>query len=153
KDDGSKALETVAGALEEASQEILRAGAIIKRMRNFVSRGDLERSTEKPETLARDACALVAGIAKLRSIDCSLTVTEKASAILVDRVQIQQVLLNLLRNAIDAIGDAGEISIEVETDDKIVRFTVSDNGPGVPAERVARLFDPFSTTKSDGMGM
>lgn len=153
KEGNEEVLEPVARALDDAGREALRAGAIVKRMRTFMSRGELERTVEDPEVLTQDAWALAAGNAKLREVTCSLKVSEDAADILVDRVQIQQVLLNLMNNAIEAIGRSGKIRINVYPVGGMMRFKVSDTGPGVPPERVSKLFEPFSTTKPSGMGM
>lgn len=153
KEGNEEVLEPVARALDDAGREALRAGAIVKRMRTFMSRGELERTVEDPEVLTQDAWALAAGNAKLREVTCSLKVSEDVADILVDRVQIQQVLLNLVNNAIEAIGRSGKIRINVYPVGGMMRFKVSDTGPGVPPERVSKLFEPFSTTKPSGMGM
>ncbi|WP_324827706.1 PAS domain S-box protein [Qipengyuania zhejiangensis] len=146
-------LNLVAGALEDAGHEAMRAGAIVKRLRSFVSRGELDRTIEDPGGLVRDACELVAADAKLRNIQIMIAIAEEAEAILVDRVQVQQVLLNLVRNATQAIVKDGTIAIDVRPDAGRMLFKVADSGPGVPAERISRLFEPFSTTKPEGMGM
>ncbi|QIQ85695.1 PAS domain S-box protein [Erythrobacter sp.] len=146
-------LEKVADALEEAGHEALRAGEIVKRLRSFMARGDIDRTLEDPGKLARDACTLAAAGIRHRNVEWSLEVEPGLEPMLVDRVQIQQVLFNLVRNAIDAVERDGQVTIAIAKDDAATRFTVTDSGPGVPPERVARLFAPFSTTKRDGMGM
>ena len=151
---GSKeALERASLALEEAGREALRAGAIVKRLRSFVSRGELDKTFEHPGELAREAVALAATGAKYRDVACSVREAEGLESILVDRIQIQQVIVNLVRNAIDAIGSGGAVEVAFIPEGRSVRFSISDNGPGVPEARIARLFEIFSTTKSDGMGL
>ena len=149
----SSSLAIVTEALREAGEEAIRAGEIVKRLRSFVSRGELERSLESPAQLVTDACKLVEADAKYREIDWTIVAPDSPSSVLVDRVQIQQVILNLLRNAIDAIGMIGKVEVRIILEGEMVRFEVSDNGPGVPEDRVERLFEPFSTSKKDGMGM
>ncbi|MCL6251226.1 PAS domain S-box protein [Altererythrobacter sp. KTW20L] len=153
KEGSREALERASLALEEAGREALRAGAIVKRLRIFVSRGELDRTFEHPGDLAREAVALAATGAKYRNVMCFVSQAEALENILVDRIQIQQVIVNLVRNAIDAIGSGGAVEVAVIQQEKSVRFSIIDNGPGVPETRIARLFDPFSTTKSDGMGL
>lgn len=146
-------IEKVADALEQAGHEALRAGEIVKRLRSFVARGEIERTLEDPRTLAHDAIALGTAGTRHRNIQRSVTVGPELEHVFVDRVQIQQVLLNLMRNAVDAIERDGEVNVAIACDGSAVRFTVTDSGPGVPPERIERLFEPFSTTKQDGMGM
>jgi two-component system sensor kinase FixL len=153
KSGDKEALERASLALEEAGREALRAGAIVKRLRSFVSRGELDRTFEQPGDLAREAVELAATGAKHRQIFCTVRKAEDLENILVDRIQIQQVIVNIVRNAIDAIGSKGAIEVAVVEEGNLVRFSIRDTGPGVSENRVARLFDPFSTTKPDGMGL
>ena len=152
-DDNPKTLKIVTEALVEAGALAMRAGAIVKRLRRFVSRGELDRTIEDPGSLVRDACDLIDSEARMRRIECSVRVADDAREILVDRVQVQQVLLNLVRNANEAIGEEGVVEISVRPDGPMMEFMVKDSGPGVPPERVDRLFEPFATTKTDGMGL
>ncbi|RVQ69599.1 PAS domain-containing sensor histidine kinase [Croceicoccus ponticola] len=142
-----------ARALEEAGREALRAGEIVKRLRSFVSRGELDRTIENSGGLARDACELAAGDAKFRNVAWRVVVADDAEDILADRIEVQQVLVNLVRNAMQAINRDGEIEVSVRPDGDTMHFTVSDTGPGVPEGRIGTLFEPFSTTKPTGMGM
>lgn len=151
--EGEEALELVRSALVEAGQEALRAGAIVQRLREFVSRGDLDRTMESPVKLATEACALGSTGGKSRGIACEIEVPEELPPVLVDRVQIQQVLLNLLRNGFEAIGENGKITVAARLDSGMIRFTIADDGPGLTAECEAKLFEPFASTKADGMGM
>lgn len=146
-------LELVRTALDETGREALRAGAIVKRLRGFVSRGELERTIEEPGLLVEDACKLVVSESKLRNIRLSIHVEKDTENILVDRVQIQQVVLNLVRNALEVTADDGEVCITVRPAGAAIEFMVADSGPGVPPDRIERLFAPFSTTKPEGMGM
>lgn len=145
--------EKVADALEQAGREALRAGEIVKRLRVFMTRGDIDRTLEDPGALARDACALATAGSRYRNIAWSLSVEPGLEPMLVDRVQIQQVLHNLVHNAMEAVDRDGWVKVGIAQDGAATRFSVTDSGPGVPPERVARLFEPFSTTKRDGMGM
>lgn len=148
-----RVMPKVADALEQAGNEAMRAGEIIKRLRSFVSRGELERTVEDPGIITQEACQLAAADAKYRQINCSVEIGKGLHKVLVDKVEIQQVILNLVRNAIQAIDRKGKVRVSVTAEGPAIRFAVADNGPGVPQEQQARLFEPFSTTKSDGMGM
>lgn len=149
----SRTRELAKEALGDAGREALRAGAIVKRLRSFVSRGELERTIENPHSLINDARELLASEATQRNIQLSIDVAEHADDILVDRVQIQQVLVNLMKNAIDSLGKDGIVRLGMKPEGSMMAFSVVDDGPGVPANRVERLFEPFSTSKPDGMGM
>jgi two-component system sensor kinase FixL len=151
---GEPAARTVlAEALTDAGRETLRAGEILRRLRGFLARGDLEKTLEDPCKLAEDAIFFEAARARFRNISCHVDCAPRMPRILVDRVQIQQVILNLVKNAIQSIDKNGQVSVRVEAEPETVRFTVTDNGTGVPPDRIARLFIPFSTTKNDGMGL
>jgi two-component system sensor kinase FixL len=140
-------------AMEEAGRETLRAGDILRRLRAFLSRGDLEKTREDPGQLARDAIYFEAARARYRNIACDVECTPDLRPVLVERVQIQQVILNLVKNAVQSIGEDGKVCVIITSEPGQLRVTVSDSGPGVPSERIARLFEPFSTSKTDGMGL
>lgn len=143
----------LAEALEDAGEETLRAGDILRRLRGFLSRGELEKTLEDPCKLAEDAIYFEAVTARYRNIECQVECTPGMRPILVDRVQIQQVLLNLAKNAIQAVDADGRVLVRVFPGPDHVRFSVIDTGPGVPADGVGKLFEPFSTTKTAGMGL
>lgn len=144
---------SIASALEDAGSEVLRAGDILRRLRSFLSRGEFDKTLESPCKLATDAVSLAASGTTLRKIECVVQCAEDTPLILVDRIQIQQVILNLVRNAIQSIGKNGKVIVKITAEPDMIRFSVRDTGPGVPAERVERLFEPFSTTKREGMGL
>ena len=143
----------LAEALAEAGREALRAGDILRRLRGFLSRGDMEKTREDPCKLAEDAIYFEAARARYRNIVCEIDCTPGMAPILVDRVQIQQVILNLVKNAIQSVEADGTITVRIIPEHDEMRFVVSDTGPGVPPDRVGRLFEPFSTTKTEGMGL
>lgn len=148
-----QALAMVREALEETGREAIRAGAIIQRLRDFVARGELERMLSSPYDLAVQACELGAAAGRVRGIECRIEVSAKMAPVLVDRIQIQQVLLNLIRNAIEAIGDTGEIVIGATLAGGMVCFSVIDDGGGIEAGKEETLFEPFFSSKADGMGL
>lgn len=146
--------EEVVQSLQAASREAVRAGEIVSRLRRFISRGEMQRSLALPSDLVQQTCALATIEAKARGIKCSVEVASGEKPILVDPIQIQQVLLNLARNAIEATDSAAEsreVRLTVEADDENVRFAVIDGGPGLLPGHVP--FVPFSSTKQDGMGL
>ncbi len=142
-------------ALERAGEQALRAGEIIRRLRDFVTRGDVEKKIESLSKLVEEASALALVGAREKGIRIEMR-CEAPEHVLVNRVQIQQVLLNLIRNAVDAMADAERraLGIRIESaEDGMVRIAVSDTGPGVDPAVAERLFQPFVSTKSEGMGV
>lgn len=145
-----------ADALEKAADQALRAGEIIRRLRDFLSRGEGERRVENLPKLVQEACALALVGAKEHGVRVSYAIALDADLVLVDRVQIQQVILNLVRNAIDAMVDHSVRELTVSTaaaDDNMAMVSVADTGPGVEEAAAAKLFQPFVTTKASGMGV
>ena len=139
--------------MDEAAREALRAGAIVRRLREFVARGDLERVIVHPQDLVSQASALGAVGSKARGVLCDIDVPASLPCVLVDRVQIQQVLLNLLRNALEAVDDSGRIVISGQVMGDMVHIAMVDNGPGIAPDLEADLFEPFVTSKATGMGI
>ena len=140
-------------ALHEAGREALRAGEIVHRLREFVSRGTLERQLVAPRHLADIARDLGAVGAKARNIKCTLRIAQDLPLVLVDEIHIQQVLLNLIRNGFEALTQGGEISISATRQDQMICFCVADNGPGIEPGKEDSIFEAFITGKADGMGM
>ncbi|MBA3049902.1 ATP-binding protein, partial [Brevundimonas sp.] len=143
-------------ALDRAGDEALRAGDIIKHLREFVAKGETERSAEDPARLMEGASALALVGVKEHDMRVDLRLDREIGSVIVDRIQIQQVALNLIRNAIEAMTGAPrrELEIRVQAEDlDTVRIGVSDTGPGLHPEARARLFQPFFTTKAAGMGI
>ena len=150
---GEGTLELVREALEEAGREVLRAGQIVNRLRAFVTGGELHRTNVSLRELALQTSALGAVGGKARGIDCDVQIAPDLAAVLVDRVHIQQVFINLIRNAMEAIGEDGRIVITAQADGGMVRVTVEDSGSGIVAGQEEALFELFVTSKSAGMGM
>jgi two-component system sensor kinase FixL len=142
-------------ALELAAQQMLRSGEIIRRLRSFVARGEVERRPEPVAKLIEEASALALVGAKERGVHVTLRVDIMAPAIDVDRVQIQQVLLNLMRNAVESMENMPrrELVVSAVTAEDVVEVAVADTGSGMSAEVRDRLFQPFVTTKTEGMGI
>ena len=152
-DDDSK---MVCGAMDKAAEQSLRAGQIIRRLREFVARGESERRVESISKLIEEANALALVGAKEHSVRVRLRVDRSHDLILADKVQIQQVLLNLLRNAIEAVipCERRELMLSTRpTDNGMIEISVADTGPGIDAGIGPQLFQPFITTKPQGMGV
>ena len=146
----------VSDALDKAAGQTLRAGDIIGRLRDFVARGETERRVERVAKLIDEASAIALVGAKERGIRVGYQLDSGAKPVLADRVQIQQVLINLMRNAIEAMEGAERrelVIAAVNADEDMVAISVSDTGPGIGAEARTRLFQPFFTTKRHGMGV
>ena len=145
-------------ALDRAAEQSLRAGEIIRRLRDFVSRGETERRVESLYKLVSEANALALVGAKEEGVRVVLKLDRKHDQVLTDRVQFQQVLLNLIRNAIEAMSEPGHAQRDLvissaPAEDGLIRVSVADSGPGITPEIAARLFQPFNTSKASGMGV
>ena len=152
---GDLPLSRISNAISRAGEQSSRAGEIIQRWRGFASRGDGEKRIEAITPLVKEAAELALVGTKLRGISITIQDGAAGSAVVADKIQIQQVLLNLLRNAAEAVADqeCREIALLTEERDNIVRISVVDNGPGIPEEVQAKLFQPFVSTKKTGMGV
>lgn len=143
-------------ALGEAASEALRAGQIVRRLREFVSRGEVEKTIEDLPELVKEASTLGLAGAREMGIDVHFDMDPLASPVLVDRVQIQQVLINLVRNACEAMADSATKKLTISTragKDDFVQVTVSDTGCGIPPGVARQLFTAFVSTKPNGMGL
>lgn len=148
----------VRDAIDRAAAQALRAGEVIHRMRDFVRRGASERVDESLSKLIEEASALALIGERDRQVDVRLSLDPAADAVYADRVQVQQVLLNLIRNGIDAMQENGArrkaLTItSAVTDQGWSQVSVADTGPGIAPEVLERLFQPFMTTKPQGMGV
>jgi two-component system, LuxR family, sensor kinase FixL len=146
--------DAVPQAMERISEQADRARQIVKRIRDHVNKQETERQVENLLKLIEEACSL-ALVGVDQGLRLEIRVDETAAEVLVDKIQIQQVLLNLMRNAAEAMEGSTrrELSIEGIRSGDMVRVSVADTGPGLPATVRARLFEPFVTTKTNGMGV
>lgn len=156
--DGGKAesLPMVRGAIDSAADQALRAGQIIKRLREFVARGESDRRSEDLQKLIEEASALALVGAKETGVHVSFSFDVLARMVMVDKIQIQQVVLNLMRNALEAMQDVERRELTVATRLSaagMVEISVTDTGSGIAPEIAAKLFQPFMTTKRHGMGV
>ena len=148
--------ERVVHAVDRAADEALRAGEIIRRLRDFVSRGETERRIESLPKLIEEAGALALVGAKEHGIRVRFDFDPRVDLVLADKVQIQQVALNLIRNAVDAMLESARRDLTVTlvpTDKDMALVSVADTGPGISPDIAAQLFQPFITTKRTGMGV
>jgi two-component system, LuxR family, sensor kinase FixL len=148
-------LPRVRQAMNLAVQQTLRSGEIIRRLRAFVSRGEVSRRPESVAKLIEEASALALVGAKEHGIKVLIRIDPDLPTAEVDRVQIQQVLLNLIRNAVEAMEgrEVRELSVGTAVADGAVSVSVADTGGGIPPEIETKLFQPFVTTKAEGMGI
>ena len=143
-------------AMDNAAEQALRAGQIIRRLRDFVARGESERAIESVSKLVEEASALALVGAKDQGVRVRFQLSRSDDLALADKVQIQQVLLNLIRNAIEAMqdGDRRELTISISrSDQNTLTISVADTGAGIAPELAGQLFQPFVTTKQQGMGV
>jgi two-component system sensor kinase FixL len=147
---------SLSGALEETAKQALRAGDIIRHLREFVTRGETERRHEDIKNLIEEAGALALVGSRERGIRTQFDFAPGTDMVLADRVQVQQVLTNLMRNAMEAMKDSDAKELRVvtlPTEGQRVTVEVSDTGPGISEDIAAQLFQPFVTTKPGGMGI
>ncbi len=146
----------VRDAMDKAADQALRAGEVIRRLRDFVARGESERRVEDVRKLVEEASALALVGAKDRGVLVRFAFDPRVDYVLADKVQVQQVLLNLMRNAIEAMEESERRELVVSAvseADNLVAINVADTGTGLAPEVTAQLFQPFITTKRDGMGV
>ena len=148
--------ELIAEAADEAANEALRAGEIVRHLRDFFARGDTERQVEELPRLITEANALALVGSRELGIEVQVALDPEAELVLADRVQIQQVLINLIRNAMDAMVDAEERLLTITTAEgpgNLVTIAVQDTGSGISDAIASQLFQPFVTSKPTGMGI
>lgn len=150
------ARERLRDAIQKAGDQAMRAGDIIRRLRDFVARGEAERRVESLPKLIEEASALALVGAKEHGVRVLFRFSPEVDLVLADKVQIQQVVLNLIRNAIEAMEEAQRKTLEVRLDplpDDYAQVTVADTGSGISPDIADQLFQPFVTTKRTGMGV
>jgi two-component system sensor histidine kinase DctS len=152
----------VMGALERLGQQAAHAGRIVKRIREFLTRREPQHEACALNQVISDAVALLQRELQRRSVQLTLALDAELPPVVADAVLIEQVVINLVRNAADALaGQAGDRHIEVASSQvaahdlaaRFVRIDVTDNGPGLGGRGIEALCAPFYSTKRDGMGM
>ncbi|MGQ0588292.1 MAG: PAS domain-containing sensor histidine kinase [Sphingosinicella sp.] len=152
----AETLGIVREALDDAAKEAVRAGQIVRRLRDFIAYGETERRVEHLPRLINEANALALVGSREHGIEVEVKLDRSASRVIVDRIQIQQVLVNLIRNAIDAMLDSRIRALTIRTrteSNGFVRVSVCDTGGGINEEIAGQLFQPFVTSKESGMGI
>ncbi len=143
--------------IQQIGQQAIRCGDIIRRLRHFVRRNDPQRRPVDISEIVRDSTKLLDGWLHRCGIALDIELPAQPPIALGDETELQQVLVNLVRNACDATVDAQvaqpQIRIQLSLGQDFVRVDVADNGPGIDDSTIARMFDPFFSTKPDGMGM
>jgi two-component system sensor kinase FixL len=141
--------------LDRVETQAQRAGDIVRRLRDFISGADRSLGMVEVAPLVADAITLFADAGTTQR-PITMEVAEDCHSVFGDRQQLLQVLSNLLRNAIEAVAEqtAGEVRIAARSiEDGMVEISVSDNGPGLAPGLAERLFEPFQTTKTGGLGI
>jgi two-component system sensor kinase FixL len=143
-------------AIDRAAEQALRAGQIIRQLRQFVARRETERRVEDLRKLVEEASALALVGAKESGVEVRYGFDPRIKFVLADKIQIQQVILNLIRNAIEAMQETEKRALIIgtaERPDGMAEISVSDTGPGIAPDIAAHLFQPFVTSKPHGMGV
>jgi PAS domain S-box-containing protein len=140
--------------MNEAVQQSLRAGQVVGRLRNFLIRGETEMRVEDIATMVEEATTLA--LISASGVKMRVRLDPEAPYVLGNRIEIQQVLINLMRNSLEAMAGADRRGLSVTTTlrgSDLVEFAVADSGPGIDPDVADRIFEPFVTTKRSGMGM
>ncbi len=144
-------------AMEKSAHQAQRAGRIIRRVHEFVKKRESRLAACAINEVIEDAQGLIEADARKRGVRVTLELGKRLPELLADRVMIEQVLLNLMRNGMDAMAQTPsnerELLVSSQIEGQGVRVSVADRGPGIAPEVAAHLYEPFFTTKSEGMGM
>jgi two-component system sensor kinase FixL len=142
-------------ALRDTAEQAIRAGEIVRRMRDFLSHGESEQRVESLSKIMTEANALALVGSREHDIEVQISLDPDADLVVVDRIQIQQVLVNLIRNAIEAMLDSPVRSLAISSriEGDLITVAVEDSGSGVSEELAHQLFQPFVTSKQAGMGI
>ncbi|MCZ4296485.1 PAS domain S-box protein [Henriciella marina] len=149
-------MKMVQEALGEAAKQSVRAGQIVRKLRDYVSRGEVEKRPTDLVPLLGDAVALVQTEMSAASGAISVSVAESTPHVMIDPIQIQQVVINIVRNAIEAVAPQVEPKIDIRATiggNGMVLVSIEDNGPGIDREVSEHLFRPLASSKSTGMGL
>ena len=154
--DGPVDREMLGEAMHEAAAQAMRAGQIIRSLREFIRRGETDRQPEMIATLLAEGVALAFIGIDSRGIDMDILVAPDVGRVMVNRVQLQQVIINLVRNAVEAMEGRSRRMLHLSAvpgEDGRVEVIIADSGPGLDPAVARSLFTPFSTTKAAGMGV
>lgn len=142
-------------ALDAAATQSIRAGQIVRRLRDYVSRGELDMRPVNLLEVVEDATSLAKVGIEGQLARVIAQIPDTVPAVLADRLQLRQVIVNLIRNAIEALSDTAnpQIWVKAYAEDGLAHITVEDNGPGIPGADETSPFDAFNSTKPGGMGL
>jgi len=155
-DPNDDVLEVVREALNECAAQSVRAGQIVRRLRDYISRGEVDRQPQSLKQLVSEASVLAMIGAGERGVEIEVQLEPACDEVLVDRIQIQQVILNLVRNAFEAMNDSPDRRVRISScceGPGSIRVTIADSGPGLEPDLADKLFQPFNSTKTYGMGL
>jgi two-component system sensor kinase FixL len=142
--------------LVKAGEQVVRAGTIIRGLRDFIGKREVIRREEKLHKIVEEAVTLGLSCAARSDVKATVALDPDLPPVLVDRVQIQQVIIDLIRNAVEAMQPVPDRHLTIESslaEGRRAQVTISDTGPGLSEAVAARIFQPFVTTKVDGMGL
>jgi two-component system, LuxR family, sensor kinase FixL len=148
--------EVLREVVGEMAEQSLRAGGIVRRLREFVSRGELAKTVEDLPKVIEEASALALVGTREKGLTTHFNFAPDATPVLIDRVQVQQVLINLMRNAVEAMEQSPTKSLSVTTslvNSSTVQVSVKDSGPGIDPAVREHLFEAFNSSKEAGMGL
>lgn len=152
---GPEHAERASEVIGKSIDQAMRAGQIIRQLRSFVQKREVERAPAEIEKVVDEASALAFIGLKEKGIRVAIERQSDLPEVPIDRIQIQQVLINLIRNAVDAMEgqDRRELTIRISADETEVRISIADTGSGIPPHMEAKLFSAFATSKATGMGV
>jgi two-component system sensor kinase FixL len=142
--------------LKKTVEQADRAGQIIRRLRQFIARGETDRALEDINAVVEEASALALVGAKGKGIAARRVLGDGLPPVLLDKIQIHQVITNLIRNSVDALDGVKRREIVISTrhaGQDLIEIAIADTGPGLAPEVADRLFQPFVTTKAAGLGI
>jgi len=152
----SPPLDEVRQILTNIRRDNLRASEVIRRLRNLFRKHEWDFQPNDLNEIVREAVALVAGESKRRGIKIEAELTDPLPSVRGDRIYLGQVMINLLVNAMEAMDEtatASRIRIRTALHGQDLEVSVTDDGPGIPSERISQVFDHFFSTKQEGMGL
>ena len=143
--------------LEQISTQAQRAGKVIRELRSFLAKGELEKTPTDANALARQAFGLLAADARARNVRLESDLADPLPKVMVSALSIEHVLVNLVSNGIEAVRDSGAgegtVAIRTRAENGSIRITVTDSGRGIAPDVAEKIFEPFYTTKQEGLGM
>ena len=149
-------MKMIQQALDEAAKQSVRAGQIVRKLRDYVSRGEIEKRPTALVPLLGDAVALVQAEMSETRGQITVSVSEDVAEILAEPIQIQQVVINIVRNALEAMDGAPDARVDIRAQSVsggLVMISIEDNGPGIDRDVADQLFRPLASSKSTGMGL